>query len=329
MARAGWYNENEYRDYPFLARSAPYATESSSVSIGVTELPHEAIVDFGCVCMPAAGFIPSQDYVYLAAIRRSGDVFEYEFRCTAENLAVYPLLFHRTVGDAEHGTEWVEAFAAGAESSVSGCVEEPLWTGFMVHGRLTRLLELLDPGEELTFYAGFWQIEPRCVQVLSFLQRINLANYSRTYAAFDAGAECSEPFPSRELFIDTVCIQDDVIFQEGYNCSIVQDDWKNSITIRTNKGGGAGEPCEEVPLYPGEDSPDGGRFLTGGIGCGDVLQTLNGVGGRHVSILAGPGIRVGTDSEDPNAVVVSVNLGDFVTCVGVDVGSSSSSAGET
>lgn len=123
MARAGFYNENEYRDYPFLTQVEPLAvvatlenSSSSSASSNSSasaqpylDLPHETIVDFGAIMGVDSGFVTADDFVWLHRIRRKGDYLLFEFRTTAEDAELESLYFTRLITDAEFKYEWSES----------------------------------------------------------------------------------------------------------------------------------------------------------------------------------------------------------------------------
>lgn len=135
MPRAGFYNENEYRDYPFrtqldervivdvLELSSSSASNSSSAAY--TDLPHATVVDFGAIMGVSGGFRTGTDFVWLHRIRRSGSYVLFEFRTTAP-LAKNEVLYFVFDTDTEEFTQkWAESVAVDtadpipSESSVS------------------------------------------------------------------------------------------------------------------------------------------------------------------------------------------------------------------
>ena len=114
MPRSGFYNQNLYRDYPFRTQGDPpeqlrdLSSESSvsSASYATAALPHEAIVDFGCIMGLSGQFVDRWDWIYLYRISRANSFFTFEFRTTA-NAQV--LVFIRHEDDPEYKYDWSEA----------------------------------------------------------------------------------------------------------------------------------------------------------------------------------------------------------------------------
>jgi hypothetical protein len=140
----------------------------------------------------------------------------------------------------------------------------------------------------------------------------------------ESSSSSSQPLP--DIFVRDTCITGPIWFKEGYNCRIRQDSGRNTITIGAGIGLGEGEPCEEVPLTAEEAPPGDSPFLTGGPGCNQVVQSLNGVGGADLVITAGAGYRIQADPGAPHKLVVERALGDFALCADLPEPSSSVSA---
>ena len=108
----------------------------------------------------------------------------------------------------------------------------------------------------------------------------------------------------------------DIKLEEGYNCLITQNTGDNSITIGAVVGRGAGEPCEEVPLFSGETTPvAGGHLLSGGSKCSETVRSINGKCGNLFSFSGGPGVTL-TETPEENLIVINVNMSDLVICYG-------------
>lgn len=126
MARVGFYNENEYRDYPFRTQTAPldiaayvhYSSSSSasslssgnsnsSAAVQLYDLPHELIVDFGAIMGVNSEYSDARgDFVYLYRLRRSGPYVLFEFRTTADVAKLQSLYFVRNLTDPEFKQDW-------------------------------------------------------------------------------------------------------------------------------------------------------------------------------------------------------------------------------
>lgn len=316
MANYGWYNANQYRDFPFIYKGYRPAVGDSLDDSGES-LPRRAIVDFQCLFGPSARFVTEDNadarhVVYLYEIRRQDDVYSFEFRTNVSPADRYALIFDVPVAAGEGTIVQAEAVRIEEpESSDDGaCDVAFIWEGCLVLGFLADLAMAND--DVRTFNELEWQVEPALVQTTTFLQTISLANYDRTHAY----ENCSDQdfAPVREVFPNSQCLTGPLRFKEGYNCTIRQDDAANALIISAVAGAGAGQPCEEIKLYEDESlSSDG--LLSGGPRCNEVITTLNGVGGRRVRLIAGAGITVEPDPDDAHALVVTVDLNDFTACL--------------
>jgi hypothetical protein len=204
--------------------------------------------------------------------------------------------------------------------SAAACDPEPAWSGFLVTGDLGDLLAILTAdGQQLTRAGGGDAVlEPALAQNLGggYVASVNLANDDRTRV--DAPDECPPtqwPYPTgpNRVFVSAACLRGDLRFSAGYNAVVRQDDAANAIVIGAAVGAGAGEPCGEVPLFPGEGPPPGSTLLTGGPACNQVVRTINGVGGQFSSIVSGLGVRVDAVPEDAT-VVVDVDMRQLAVC---------------
>lgn len=314
MAREGFYNQNEFRDYPFLTRIQPLANNwADTAPSPLNALPHEAIVDFGAIMGIDSEYAEPGSWIYLYAIRRSGDTFSYEFRTTAAGAADEALVFTRDIDDVEFTIQWVESTPI-ASLSRDYCFAAAKWEGYLVTGRYADLALLLPGDGELLYATDLWHVEPSRIQSLiyTFLRSISLANFPRTQVITP---QCDgEITPPTAAIVNKTCMYGELAFKEGYNCTIQQNALNNTISIGGNSGGGAGMACAEVPRYQDEPAPTGSRFLTGGPSCGEVVKTVNGVGGRTIQLTAGPGFTVAA-GVSPNTLIISMDLGDFATCL--------------
>ena len=352
MANLAWYNDNQFRDYPFLNRTEPitfgqqagFSSSSSSSSsdsgsaTGLSlHLPHSVVVDFGAIMEIDAEYTEAAGhYVYLHSVSRSGSTFTFKMRTTAPEGENHQLIFTRELTDEEFLIEWEDSSSIVAEPvDPLTCPLQPRWKGFFVSGNLEELGTLLGDGEEWVFLQGLWQVEPARIQSLmdSYLRAVSLANYPRLRVNEPVGCESSSSSGADEdgtPIISAECIIGDIKWKEGFNCVIRQDVTDNAIIIGAGVGVGAGEPCEEVPLFDGEAPPEGSPHLSGGPGCHEIVKSINGVVGSNVLLTAGPGFRVQPHPVVQNRLVVNKSLEDFALCLEDDtIVQSSSSLSES
>ena len=309
MARPGWYNDNAHRSYPFL-----------DADLGMP-LPEAAIVDFGCIMGLDANYDDSDDAVYLARVYRGSDHFRFEFRTTAPRLTGKSLTFQVPDDSPEYATftatEDVNPGSSGSSIASSECGDDPAWEGFLVIGDLQSLKDVLAEGESLDDISGATKIEPALIQNLArtFVRSVHLANADRIRSEPPEG--CPNPDGVRSntdrIFVNVRCLTGNLKFKEGYNCTIRQNDAENAIVIGAAVGAGAGQACDEVPIYPNEQPPNGSSLLSGGPSCNEILKSINGVGGKIIRFNPGTGVRI-TPGEVEGQIVVAVDLHDLAVC---------------
>lgn len=303
MPSPSFFNENENRAYPF--------------TVGGANPPEPLVVDAGFVAGSKSRFETGTHAVRLAAVRRTGSVFFLDFVSDAPELYDVVLTFRREAGDGDFATEFVDSGGGGlSESSLSGSAsgsdvprddacDEPLWSGFVVTGRMAAYEALLPGDGETTFAAA---VEPALIQNLSesYVSRFGLANDDRTRATDPE--DCFEPAieTGTATYVNAACLVGDVVFAPGYNANVRQGAPDNSITLGAAVGDGAGEHCAPVPVYPGETPDDGPR-------CNETIRSVNGLGGPQLTLLAGRGVTITSVPED-NRIVVGVNMSGLALC---------------
>jgi hypothetical protein len=329
MARQAFYGDNEHRDYPFVTRTDPLTFDGPPDQL--IALPAETIVDFGAIMFATAGFTDyGEDYVYLTAIARVGEILYFYFRTTAVGAADHVCVFSRNIYSAEEfEREWVTSGelmpAETASGSSIGEAADPLWEAFLVTGALDAIVAMLPNDGVVRFAPGLWRIEPARVQTLAgaSLQSLSLANFPRTHATLPAG--CGDPGEEdSEPIIAAIGMTGDIRFAEGYNAVIRQENQNNTLIIGAGVKAGAGEPCEEVPLYDGEAPPDGSSYLSGGPRCDEIVNSINGVSAANLIIEAGFGIAIRASDDDPNTLIVAADPTALATCLLPDETSMSS-----
>lgn len=337
MAKPAWYNDNQFRDFPFITRVEPLAKtagfDSESSGQPILHLPHSAIVDF-CAIMEIDAEYDERDghIVYLHSVSRFGDVFTFKFRTTAEEAVNHEIVVSRELTDPEFMITRNDASTVLSEEIERfSCSEQPRWTATVVTGSMREMGTLLNDGDTLYADPGLWQIEPARVQSLkkSYLRAVTLANAARLHAAPVEGCSLSSSYADKGPAIPAAyCMNGNLKFKEGFNCTIRQNNNNNAIIIGAGVGVGEGAPCEEIPLYEDELPPDDGKFLSGGPACNEVIKSINGVTGDNVTILAGRGFRIQTDSVTPNKLIIDRALDDFALCDDDGTVSSISAGGE-
>lgn len=295
MPRAGFYNDNEYRAYPFV-----FGPNFNAVT-----LPNTTILDAGVIMGLMSEFDPTQHTVWLKTISRAANVFTFEFRTDAPGAISQPLIFTRPAS----AVEWL-----------SEQVTEENWEGFFVTGPLTALAAQLPNGSSLTLTNTSRVLEPARIQSLvkSYLRSISLGNYRRTFVTPAADCENSSSAVNvREIVVNAEALQGDLRLKEGYNCRISQTDFNREIRVAAEVGAGAtpdSELCSrggELPLYEGEEPLTGSQFLSGGPACNEIISTINGIGGPNVTLVGGAGIGVIADSAN-NLVRIAIDNNKLV-----------------
>lgn len=289
MPRPGFYNDNEYRAYPFVyaVRPAPRPTAIE-----------QSVVDAGFIMGLDADFNAAADSVWLDQISRSGNTFEFVFKTDAAGALNVPLTFRRNVAADEWETEF-----ANTEPAEIACAEEPVWEGFLTTGSLSGLATQVAAGATVTFAKNEYQIELARIQNMakSYLRSINLGNYERTRIP---ACEQANNINVRPVILNATCLKGNVKLKEGYQCQITQNTQLNTIDLSAGENVGAEKDavfCEngsELPQHPDEQKQPNEKFYSGGPACDELIFTINGIGGKNINILGGAGITIKTtDSE--------------------------------
>lgn len=336
---------------------------SSASSAQLLALPQATIVDFSGILGVHVDFAPATHWIWLHRIVRTDPWLSFDFRTNAPGGGGEALVFQFNINTVEENTSqwavsvpigWLPSMSSASSapsssrsSSSSGSAAYPfcqdggsstallcdgpgcdgaLWEGCLAVGRLTDLLLVLPTDTEWVFDRRLWVIEPGRIQSLrgAFVQSINLANGSRTTAT--PAADCSsagDGAAAATTIPAAGCLQGALRFREGYNAAIRQETSANAIVLSAGVGAGAGEPCGEIPLTDGEESPDAGELLTGGPSCDEIVKSINGKSGPRLTIEAGAGFRIAVDPGDESTLIVEAVLDDFAACLA----DTSSSAG--
>jgi hypothetical protein len=338
MPRPGFYNDNEYRAYPFVDRTVeavPTAADlpaagntdveyvardtgaryrwtgaSYEPADGRALLPTNVILDAGFIMGLDAQYNDLTHTIWLAEINKTGSLFEIVFRTNASPEA---LTFTR-----HDDTEWALEYSDAAQDFANPCADEPIWSGFLVTGPLaqfTAAFETAAVNGVWTFARNEYRIEPGRIQNLNkaYLRSISVGNYDRMRVP---PCDVVGTNDNRPIILNAACLKGDIRFKEGYNCLITQTDRANEITVTAAKGAGAGEGdtelcvnSGEIPLNDAEQKPNDSKFYSGGPACNELISTINGIGGPNVNLIGGAGINVVVDNgaikiqKKPNAQV--------------------------
>jgi hypothetical protein len=291
MPRPAFYNDNEYRAYPFIYKPTS------------TLLPEAAVVDAGVVMRLDAQYDETQHSVWLHKIERAGVAFIFTLKSDAFDTDGPTLSFTRALNSAEWEAEYVDS------DSLDVCAEvtndpDPAWTGFLVTGRLDELDAVMTASgsNTLTFAPSDYPLEPARIQNLAngYVRSLNVGNYRRVYVPnccsddvtnipivvtsiedrdailnpvdaqlvattddsrywrYDAA---NDEWTDISIVVNARCIRGDIRLIPGYNCDITQITRLNEISISAAIGAGDQDTAElcsnggELPLYDGELQP--------------------------------------------------------------------------
>ncbi|NDD52294.1 hypothetical protein EBZ39_00180 [bacterium] len=301
MPRPGFYNDNEYRSYPFVFKP------------GTPPIPDSAIVDAGVIMRIDSFFDDTRHTVWLAKLTRDSGKFYFEFRTDATD---EPLVFVRSAAMQEWQIEYSES------ATLSPCpnVPDAAWEGFLVTGPLKDLNEFLTADDTIFFNKNALQLEPARIQNLNkaYVRTINIGNYERPVVP-----ECGQANPGAtvipKIILNKACMAGNIKLKEGYNCSIKQTTFANEIKIGASVGAGAPVDAElcangsELALFPDEPLFHNSKFFSGGPACDELIFTVNGLGGPTVTLTSGNGINIATQT-DPPRITISRNLGSTGNC---------------
>ncbi len=312
MPRPGFYNDNEYRAYPFIFTPAQQTSR----------LPLSAVVDAGIIMGLDSEFDPNTHTIWLSAVRRVADTFEIELRSDAPGAQNYPLVFTRPVTADEWLTEFVESapYVKDVNSCATEPATEPAWSGFLVTGPLTDLQAALPEDDTLTFADKLFTLEPARVQSLvrSYLRAISVGNLSRPISRSKCDVVSDDA--ERQVIINKRCLSGNIRFKEGYNAVIRQRDAANELSFTAGLNSGAladAALCEngsELPLYDNEPKPVlfaatdttpevRSKFYSGGPACDELVATINGVSGPNINFIGGSGVNIIPDPDNHSITI--------------------------
>lgn len=323
MPRLEFLNEADLTDYPlrtgFRRRTSlpvwPPPDEAGSGSSSSSflpdscpdagpQMPRRGLADAGFLLGPDSGYRAGRHSVLLHAYWHWEGEIGFDFRCDAPGLE-----FRR----------WRFVFPAGSRIgrtsrtvvSVPGGPEEPgSGNGFCTLG---------DPADILASPPGWYRLcDPPAVEparVMSLAARgvssLNLANVART-----CPPACGQPAPAPEtltaIWPAAAGAVGTLRMRGRRNARVLSDPSRNELSIDAAVGAGDGEPCGNLLADASGVRIDGGEC---GDGCGDLVRSLNGVGGRNgkLPIRAGRGVIVEPDPEG-RRIIVRIQAGGGAEC---------------
>lgn len=310
----GFLAANLGRAFPFIKGTVGLPITGP---VTLANLPNATIADCGFVAGVESGFDPSVHGVRLSKIRRASDVFYFDFVSDAPAMFDEVLTFSRDVSASRftYESESESVSDSSGTSDSEGC-REPLWTGCLITGDLAELDLLLAGDGEIGGDVAVALVEPALIQSLdkAFAASLNLANDDRTRVTAPEGCpDPSWPFETGGVFVRARCLQDEIVFEPGYNSGILQNSLENSITFLAAVGAGQGRPCGPIERFDGETAPDGSSLLEGGPSCFEAVRTVNGVSGPMLQLLRGNGVAIEADP-DNHKIRINVNMDGLAVC---------------
>lgn len=215
-----------------------------------------------------------------------------------------------------------ESASTSVYSLGATCEPTPAWTGYLVTGRLSELAAVLGDGQALTRSTDTGgTVEPCLVQSTTthYMESLNLANQDRVRANAPDG--CSQSASDDvwyatgpgEIFVAATCLRGSVRLSAGYNAIVRQETAGTAMVIGASPGAGAGEVCDMPQLFAGEIPPPDSNVYDGSPMCNEVIRSLNGIGGRSVTLLTGTGVTASVEAEN-HLVVIDVDMNTMAMC---------------
>lgn len=166
----------------------------------------------------------------------------------------------------------------------------------------------------MKFYRDDYRIEPANVHVLRCVQSINVANMPRLTVPppeTDGNINKSGRYGTPVAFVKNYAMRTaegivgDVNIEAGFNCSVLLR--KNKMQISARPGAGASiyeMPVPEVAVTEEERrqlAED--EYLSRGMKCYELVESVNGLKGPDISMTAGAGVEM---TARPGSIVLSL-----------------------
>lgn len=300
----GFYDDNRARSFPFVPGTTGLALGSP---FALDQLPFPVLVDAGFYFGARSGFRPGGDGAKLTRVSRSGSTLTFRFAAAA-----LPALEFACPTTAPRYT-YLAADSAPplASDDPSFACAEPAWSGYLVVGDLAPLLAVLA---DASFAAGAVPVEPGLETSLdqSAVDVVSIANDDHTRAtAPDGCPDYVWPLALKATYVSARCAVAPgglrrLTFRAGYNLDIRQNDAQGEIVFTPRVGAGSGQPCGEIPLTADDGPPTGSSLFSGGPACGELIRSIQGIGGPDVQITGGQGVAV---SADAKTATITITIG--------------------
>lgn len=349
MAREGFYNENEYRDYPFMTRVSPLeivpcppgsesgssARSESSASAGpelLIDLPHEAIVDFGAIMAIDSRYHELKHCVWLDRITRWGDYFIYEFQTNATGAASEVLRFTRHLNDPEFTQEWAKSVPIGSPDVIPSSMSSESSSTSSRSSSSESCRDVEFDCEGAPKWEGFL-ITGRMGELAGLI-------VDGETVTFPSGLWVVEPARMQSLvntYARTINLANRERVQQTDPCSESSDagiqppgDFLiNQTCMDGDLAFKEGYNCQ-IRQVAIENKLTFGAGIGAGAGqacelpaltlcpplvrgtvCGDTVRAVNGMPGPALRIEAGPGMTI---TEEENGILINADLRGFALC---------------
>ena len=305
MATNEWLDQNSKRDYPFIADSTNQPTSSNPLA----QMPWDIITDAGITTGAESGWLGTHR-VWLAEVERSGTMVYFRFASNAPGLSGQILAFSWDLSEGDWQTIWAD------QGSPARACQEPLWWGFLCTGRVASVNAWMPTDGIRIATTTSVRCEPSIIRSCAghYLSSLHIANFRRTRVTSPDGCpEVTYPVALPELVVQQTCVRGSIIWEAGYNALLRLQQSGPGIIFSAQSGAGAGQPCAEIPLVPGEAPPADSPFLSGGPSCQEVLRSLAGASGPRVELIGGLGVQVQPDPAQ-HRLVVRVDFNELRRC---------------
>lgn len=163
----------------------------------------------------------------------------------------------------------------------------------------------------MIFNENDYVVLPANVQAVYCVTNIGVANTPRRVVYPPAGItdteHYAEPVALREDYalINAEGLTGDIVLEAGFNCAMTTSG--NTITINARPGAGASlleSQTGEIPVTAEEEELlASGKYLSRGFKCSELVASINGIEGPSVTLNAGNGIVIDTESE-PHTLII-------------------------